>query len=190
MRSSLGLNPSKCDYCQAMADIEDGNFRDIYLDIFINTTPECQLNLIIEKCTSLFGKFINIKIGKRDNILFRIGLGKIYKMFPVPGFTHIPVLNSRSLCTASFQLNKEIYCPKVNLSIWEHELIYNPKQRSIFLSFFDKHESDQQNTTECLDKYLLAMSKSGYYRQGIGRSMIVSILYVLNTVWTGLNPLL
>ena len=183
-RSSLGLNPSKCEYCQGTIDVDNDDVVDIYLSIQFYTTADCQLEHIILQSTRLLGKHINIKVGQNDNILFHVGLGNFYKTYPAPGRRHIRSISKSGVakCARAFDVDKPEYCPEISLNIWENELLQDANQRSIFLSHFDNNVPGKRNTTAvCLNKYLVTMATSGCSKYGIGLPILLSILHILIT---------
>ena len=106
-RSSLGLKPSKCEYCQADIDVDDDYVVDVNVNILFYTTADCQLEHIIERSTRLLGRHIDIKVGRNDNIFLHVGLGNFYQTYPVPGRRHIRPISKSGVAK----------CAKTNLNI-------------------------------------------------------------------------
>ena len=187
-RSSLGLKPSKCEYCQATIDVGDDHVVDVCLRIQLYTAADCQLEHIREQSTRLLGKHIDIKIGRNDNILFHVGLGTFYKTYPAPGRREIRSISKGGVakCVISFRVDKPEYCPEISLNIWENELLQDANQRSIFLSYFDNNVPGKRNTTTvCLNKYLVTMAPtSGCSKYSIGLPILLSISYILIIIIT------
>ena len=180
-RSSLGLKPSKCDYCQADIDVDDEYVVDVNVNILFYTTAECQLEHIIEQSTRLLGKHIDVKVGRNDNILLHVGLGNFYQTYPVPGRRHIRSISKGGVakCANSFSVDKHEYCPEISLKVWENELLQDANKRSIFLSHFDNNVPGKRNTTTvCLKKYLVTMATSGCSKYGIGLPILLSHILI------------
>ena len=183
-RSLLGLNPPKCSYCDAMMYVGGGSDQNVTFDVNLKTTPECQLDFIMEQHNALMGRYINMKIGKHDNICFLVGPRKRHTETEPLGIRQIWVPDRKGVfsCNNVFTLDKDVYCPVITLNISEHQLLLDAKQRSTFLSHFENHGSDRCNTTKvCLNTYLLSMKTSGCRHCGIALTLLLAMSIILLT---------